>query len=160
MDSSEEIDYEVIKTSTSKKNIYIVKDASSLVYVKNNIARSNDTVRLVLKSLDKELIDLLIGLDAHFEIVYELKEQSYSPFELLKVFMEATGNKVYVNYNIDNKTDFDRVLIDYYIYYYGVTMLLDTKDRLLYNEWVQELTKHVEKKSVKKLNKKYVGEKA
>lgn len=160
MDSSEEIDYEVIKTSTSKKNIYIVKDASSLVYVKNNIARSNDTVRLVLKSLDKELIDLLIGLDACFEIVYELKEQSYSPFELLKVFMEATGNKVYVNYNIDNKTDFDRVLIDYYIYYYGVTMLLDTKDRLLYNEWVQELTKHVEKKSVKKLNKKYVGEKA
>ena len=159
MDKSEEIKYEIINNTTGKNKIYIVRDAQSLIYILENAFLSGDTIRLVLNNIDEELIDMLIGLNARFDIVYELKEQSYTPFELLKRFMEATNNKVYISYNIDNKSLYDRALASYYIYHYGVTMLLESKCRALYNEWVEEITKYVEKKNVKKVNKRYIGEK-
>ncbi|MCH5166586.1 MAG: hypothetical protein J1F35_01715 [Erysipelotrichales bacterium] len=158
MDSSEEANYEVLDNTTGKNKIYIVRDVKTLVYISENAFLCGDTIRLVLNSIDEELVEMLISLNMQFEIVYELKEQSYTPFELLKKFMQATNNKVYVSYNIDNKSEYDKVLIDYYIYYYGVIVLLETTDRALYNEWVQELTRRVEKKSIRKLNKRYVGE--
>lgn len=159
MDNSEEIKYEIINNTTGKNKIYIVRDAGSLIYILENAFLSGDIIRLMLNNVDEELIDMLIGLNARFEIVYELKEQSYTPFELLKKFMEATNNRVYVSYNIDSKSLYDKALVSYYIYYYGVTMLLKSECRSLYNEWVEEITKYVDKKNVKKINKRYIGEK-
>lgn len=156
---SEFDDYEIVKNSSGKKDIIIVSNAKTLLNLSKTIELSNVVVRLVLSSVDEELVDMLINLNLQFDIVYELKECSYAPFEILKKFIENTNNKVYVAYDIDNKTLFDRILLQYYIDHYHVKILLKSSSNELYKEWVNGMSEYVDKKSIKKLSKKFIGEK-
>ncbi len=94
-----------------------------------------------------------------FEIVLRNNDLNEREMSLLHRFKESTNNKVYLAYDIDDSSQFDRVLMTYYINQYGIIGLLNTQDKHMYNEWAMEIAKYTKKQNVKKLNRAYIGTK-
>ncbi len=143
----------------NKRNIVIVKNASEIQKLKSLEEYYHFCIRLVINHVDEELVDLLISLNMAFEIVLRNNDLNEREMSLLHRFKESTNNKVYLAYDIDDSSQFDRVLMTYYINQYGIIGLLNTQDKHMYNEWAMEIAKYTKKQNVKKLNRAYIGTK-
>ncbi len=141
----------------SDKVIVIVKSAAELISLMQDCPNELIKVRLVISSIDEELMNLLCGLNIDFEIVLQSNNIKESEVILLSRYKSTTNNKVYIAYNIDNDSPYERAILIYYINRYGIISLLSTKDDNLYKEWTLEMLKYTEKKNVKRLNRKYIG---
>lgn len=139
------------------KNIVIVKSAEEIIALKNNYPTEYIKIRLVIASLDEELLELLISLGLDFEIIIRSNTISEREVILLNRYKNITNNKVYIAFNIDDSSLYERSTLIYYINRYGITCLLDSHDENLYKEWNYEMTKYTEKKNVKRLSKTYIG---
>lgn len=143
----------------NKRNIVIVKNALEIQKIKSLEEYYHFCIRLVINHVDEELIELLIILNTTFEIVLKNNDLNESEIMLLHRFKKSTNNKVYLAYDIDTSSQYERALMIYYINQYGIIGLLNTKDKTMYDEWVREMTKYTKKQNVKKLNRTYIGAK-
>lgn len=142
---------------SNEKIIVIVKSATELISLMNDYPSELIKVRLVISSIDEELLNLLCGLNVDFEIVLQSNNIKESEVILLSRYKSTTNNKVYIAYNIDADSPYERAILIYYVNRYGIISLLSTKDDALYKEWILEMLKYTEKKNVKRLNRTYIG---
>lgn len=112
--------------------------------------------RLMLNNIDENLLTLLEDIPYNIEIIYSSTNLEEEKLKLLRDYKIKNNHNVYILYNINNKTVFDRSMLIYYINRYNLIALLNTSDTNDYKDWYQEMTKYTSKAYVRKLNNKYV----
>lgn len=138
-----------------KKVREIIRVSSMEEMLALNKENLNDEViiQLCLNYVDDSLIELLKSVPFSFNIVYQNNNLKEKDLMLLADFKLATANKVYVEYDIADKSLYEQSLIAYYIDRYDVVFLLNSVKNKLYKEWRKELLQYVPKTSVKRLVK-------
>lgn len=112
--------------------------------------------KLLLTNLDEELLNLLESIPYKIEIIYKPLDLEDRYLKLLVEYQSKTNSKIYVSYNIDEKSSYDRANLLYYLNRYSLISLLETNDFKLYQEWLNEMTKYTSKNNVRKLNHRYI----
>lgn len=152
----------------SISNIYNINVCNDPTYVSvrsvseiNNIIKeypNKDIIfRLLLNSFDEELLSLLESIPYKIEIVYNPLELIDSKLQQLYEFKEKTSSRVFVIYNIDKRSAYDRANLIYYLNRYDLICLLEVSNKDIYQDWVMKMIKYVSKNKVRKLNYKYTN---
>lgn len=154
----------------SNSNIYNIEERNDPTYVLvssgneiENIIKeypNKDIIfRLQLSHFDEELLYLLENIPYKIEIIYNPLELRDNKLQQLYEFKERTSNKVFIIYNIDKKSAYDRANLIYYLNRYDLISLLKTSNKDIYQDWVIEMTKYISKNKVRKLNCRYINTK-
>lgn len=146
-----------IELNPEVKSIVIVKSADEIIKLRSAFPNEKIKIRAIFQSIDEELLSLLTSLNEDFEIILQSNNIKERDMILLNKYKTETENKVYVAYDVDSDSPYDRAILIYYINRYGVIALLNAKDETLYRTWVSEMTKYTERKNVKKLSRTYIG---
>lgn len=148
-----------IKTiATCEKTTYVlVSWVGEINTIMNEYPNKDIIFRLLLHDVDEELLNLLESIPYKIEIIYQSQSLEDQKLKLLHNYQERTNSKVYISYNVDTKSPFERANLIYYLNRYNLISLLDSSNQDTYQDWAKEMTKYTSKNKVRKLNRQYIN---